>query len=424
MGMTREERVKAYVEQHPGSNAQDVAEALGLHRSGVSADLNRLYRKGILVKQGKRPVRFYPAGSEPGNSCPVEADDQEMPRRGRQPDQDGEPLPAALQEPGGGKHKDAHNGSVFGCIIGSNGSIKAQIQLAKAAVAYPPYGLHTLITGETGVGKSLLAEAMWRYSVSIEAFGSSKHGRTPPFVVFSCAEYADNPQLLLAQLFGYVKGAFTGANENRPGLVERAQGGILFLDEIHRLPPTGQELLFRLIDKGQFRRIGEMQDRSANLMIIGATTETPSSVLLSAFRRRIPVHVELPRLAERPVSERLSLIAHFLLQEANRLGLPVQISGGALKMFMCFDCVANIGDLKNTLQLCCAKGYLSLLSDSQPGEALAEPEKGEDAGRVLKINIEDVPQRVYERMQNMEVLQDPRLSSVFNHVFCIRSYTR
>jgi Sigma-54 interaction domain. len=70
-----------------------------------------------------------------------------------------------------------------------------------------------------------------------------------PFIVFNCADYADNPQLLMSQLFGYVKGAFTGAESSKAGLVEKADGGILFLDEVHRLPSEGQEILFFYLTK-------------------------------------------------------------------------------------------------------------------------------------------------------------------------------
>ncbi|HHV19194.1 MAG TPA: sigma 54-interacting transcriptional regulator, partial [Thermoanaerobacterales bacterium] len=156
--------------------------------------------------------------------------------------------------------------SAFKRIIGFDGSLKPQIQQAKAAILYPPHGLHTLILGPTGVGKSNLAEAMYDYALEI---GSLPDGA--PFIIFNCADYAENPQLLLSQLFGHVKGAYTGAATPKEGLVEKADGGILFLDEVHRLPPEGQELLYFLMDKGKFRRMGETEtERTARVLIIAA----------------------------------------------------------------------------------------------------------------------------------------------------------
>lgn len=95
-----------------------------------------------------------------------------------------------------------------------------------------------LLTGASGVGKTFFAELMHCFAC--------KHtiGSPPPLVYFNCAEYAHNPELLSSHLFGHHKGAFTGASENKTGLVEQADGGYLLLDEVHRLPYEGQEKLF------------------------------------------------------------------------------------------------------------------------------------------------------------------------------------
>ncbi|MCP6612573.1 sigma 54-interacting transcriptional regulator, partial [Klebsiella pneumoniae] len=76
-----------------------------------------------------------------------------------------------------------------------------------------------------------------------------------PFTVFNCAEYANNPELLTSKLFGHAKGAFTGADKAVPGLIETSNGGVLFIDEVHRLPPEGQEKLFHFMDNGSWRRL-------------------------------------------------------------------------------------------------------------------------------------------------------------------------
>ena len=90
-------------------------------------------------------------------------------------------------------------------------------------------------------------------------YGKTMHrfAEDAPFVTFNCADYYNNPQLLISHVFGYVKGAFTGAEQSKAGLVEEADGGVLFLDEIHRLPPEGQEMIFYFMDTGTFNRLGD-----------------------------------------------------------------------------------------------------------------------------------------------------------------------
>lgn len=358
--MARIDNIREYVETYfaqtgktgkpQGVTANQVAEAMGIWRNDASAELNKLYAQGYLRKQGKKPVVYYPVSNE-GRLPTREAPEQSIP----------------VSAMGVQNRETVHQGlDAFSNLIGARGSLKSQIQMAKAAVLYPPNGLHMLITGESGVGKSLFAKEIWRFSNQADR----KRTEPRPFVLFNCAEYAENPQLLQSHLFGYAKGAFTGANADTPGLVEKASGGILFLDEIHRLPPTGQEMLFTLIDEGIFRRLGETVNRKAHLMVIGATTESISSVMLQTFRRRIPVLVELPPLIQRPIQERIALIQYFLIQESNRLNRPIFLSGPTCNSILCADTKANIGDLKNLLQLCCARSYCMYLTGAGEEELL------------------------------------------------------
>lgn len=245
--------------------------------------------------------------------------------------------------------------TAFRSIVGFDGSLKPQIQQAKAAILYPPRGLHTLILGATGVGKSNLAEAMYDYAIEVGVLPDKA-----PFVIFNCADYAENPQLLLSQLFGHAKGSYTGAAEAKEGLVEKADGGILFLDEVHRLPPEGQELLYYLMDKGKFRRMGETEaERTANVLIIAATTEDIESALLLTFRRRIPMTIELPPLSGRPLDERYSILRNFFNEEANRIGVKVKVTQEALRALLLYDCPGNIGQLRSDVQVACARSFLT-----------------------------------------------------------------
>lgn len=245
----------------------------------------------------------------------------------------------------------------FKCVIGSEGSLKSQIQQAKAAIFYPPLGLHTLIIGETGTGKSFLAKKMFEFACEVGRVSKSR------FIVFNCADYANNPQLLYSNLFGHKKGAFTGAVSDKSGLIEKADGGVFFLDEVHRLPPEGQEMLFNIIDNGCFRRLGETEEtRKVNVMIIAATTEEIESRLLATFRRRIPMVIELPPLSERPLQEKLEFIKLFIQQECNKINSSITLTYEACRALLTYNPASNIGQLESDLKVLCAKAYLQYVT--------------------------------------------------------------
>ncbi len=249
----------------------------------------------------------------------------------------------------------------FENLVGTGGSLQTQIQQAKATMLYPPHGLHCLIVGETGVGKSELAEAMYRFSIEAECLP-----QTAPFTIFNCADYAENSQLLITQLFGCVKGAYTGAVTERRGLIEQTDGGILFLDEVHRLSSEGQEMLFQLIDKGHFRRLGEADAvRQANVQLIAATTENIETSLLITFKRRIPMLINIPSLVDRPLIERLQLIQRFFGYESARMNAPMQVALDVIKAYLLYECKGNIGQLKSDIQVTCAKSFLSYVTKKE-----------------------------------------------------------
>ncbi|MDF2678976.1 MAG: system transcriptional activator [Brevibacillus sp.] len=259
------------------------------------------------------------------------------------------------------KTRKVNQAVTFASLIGAKSTLKSAIQQAQAAVLYPPHGLHTLFFGATGVGKSRMAEAMYQFAVEQQVMK-----KNAPFVIFNCADYAKNPQLLLSQLFGYVKGAFTGAQQDKLGLVDQADGGILFLDEIHRLPPEGQENLFYLIDKGVYRRLGEVQfQQKATILIVGATTESPESSLLLTLRRRIPMTIELPSLSEWTQQERLSLIFHFLNEETDRIGREVVVQKDVIASLLTYDCPANMGQLHSDIRVLLAKAFLKTIHQEE-----------------------------------------------------------
>ena len=170
----------------------------------------------------------------------------------------------------------------------------------------------------------------------------------------------NNPQLLISHVFGYVKGAFTGAEQSKAGLVEEADGGVLFLDEIHRLPPEGQEMIFYFMDTGTFNRLGETRrSRQAKVLIIGATTEDPDSVLTKTFVRRIPNIMKIPPLAERSSGEKLDIIKLMFQDEAQRVKKPIRVGVETIKALVGSIGSGNVGQLKSNIKLLCAQAFLS-----------------------------------------------------------------
>lgn len=331
-----------------GVDAYEIEKNLGIVRNNASTLLNSLCNKNKLIKIKGRPVRFIPRRIVEESLYMEEIKSEYEYEELRE---------LILKLDSLKKVEDP-----FKALVGYDKSLRNQIEQAKAAIMYPPNGLHTLIIGPSGVGKTMFAKVMYEYA-------SLKKGKDEdkfPFVSFNCADYYNNPQLLLSQLFGHVKGSFTGADTDKIGLVGKADGGILFLDEIHRLPPDGQEMLFFLMDKGEYYRLGEASvTRKSNLLIIGATTEDPQKSLLKTFLRRIPVIITLPSLKEKSVEEKVELVQELFVEEALRIDKRIIICPEVLKALVLYDCKGNIGQLKSDIRLLCAKSFLRYLQNNE-----------------------------------------------------------
>ncbi|OOM81149.1 sigma-54-dependent transcriptional regulator [Clostridium sp. BL-8] len=323
-----------------GFSAQQIGEHFGVLRSNVSRELNNLCREKKIIKIKNRPVLYFEK----------EQFIKLLNIKGAFDYEEGIDIKDFIDT--SDEKKDR---SPFNSLIGFNRSLKNQIEQAKAALLYPPNGLHTLIIGGTGVGKSLFANMMYKYYKSIKELPED-----PPFIIFNCADYCNNPQLLLSHIFGHVKGAFTGAEKEKEGIVEKADGGILFLDEIHRLPPEGQEMVFYFMDTATYNKLGETdRRRRANVLLIGATTEDPNSALLNTFIRRIPITITIPAFDERSIDEKLELVQYLFSKEAQRVNKAIRISSEAIKALIGSTTYGNVGQLKSNIQLVCAKGFFN-----------------------------------------------------------------
>lgn len=302
-----------------GCSATEIAEDLNLIRGNVSNDLNKLVSEGKAIKIKGKPTLFIAVSEE----------------------------------------KIESGVSIINKFSEANPSLYTAIEQAKAAILYPPNGMNILLLGETGVGKSTFAGLIYKYAIEMDV-----KPKESPFITFNCADYANNPQLLLGQLFGVKKGAYTGADLDKEGLLEKANGGILFLDEVHRLPAEGQEMFFTFMDRGVYRRLGETdRERNGHVLIITATTEDPNTTLLKTFTRRIPMVITIPPLKNRGMEERFNLIKQFMIEESRRLRKSIKVSINSLKAFLSYECDNNIGQLKSDIQLTCAKAYADFLSN-------------------------------------------------------------
>lgn len=222
-------------------------------------------------------------------------------------------------------------------IVYSSESPMAQVtaiakKLAKKAI-------HVLLEGETGTGKELMARFL---------HGASNRAQQP-FVAFNCGAVPES--LLESELFGFEKGAFTGAIKSRKGLFELAHNGTLFLDEIGEAPLSIQVKLLRTLETGEFMRVGGEQVGQSNIRFISATNRNlEHEVEMNRFRSDLLYRLEGIKLAIPPLRERtcdIPAIAHYYLQK--RSGTACEIEPDALELLQRYDWPGNVRQLLNVL---------------------------------------------------------------------------
>lgn len=325
--------------------ASGISGRLGASRNVVSQYLNELAEAGVLIKIKSRPVYFM-------HRSQLEQDwDTQLSNRSFKSVAE---LREALQSPGNVQAVQLEELGFDG-LIGADGSLSYCLEQCKSAVAYPGGGLPLLLYGPTGTGKSMLAHMMYQY-------GAAKGVLAPgaPFVTLNCSEYANNPELVTANLFGHVKGAYTGAVKDNKGLLATSDGGMLFLDEVHCLRAECQEKLFLFMDKGIYHLMGDNDHwHTSDVRLVFATTENPEEALLRTFLRRIPIVANLPALDERSRIEKHKLICFLLREEMARTNHRIYISNAVYSLLMEYTFKGNIGDLKNCIKACCANAFLS-----------------------------------------------------------------
>ena len=229
-----------------------------------------------------------------------------------------------------------------------------------------------LLQGESGTGKELVAHALYNLS--------PRKGK--PFVVLNCGAIPQN--LLESELFGHVKGSFTGAIRDKKGLFEEADGGVIFLDEIGELPLEMQVKLLRTIQEREIKRVGDNKSIKIDVRIIAAThkdllDETRRKNFREDLYYRINVvTIKLPPLRER--KEDIPLLIDFLMQK-NRHGQQIKISRDAMKLILNYKYPGNVRELENIIEracILCEEGCIQ--PEDLPPEVLIERDTAEPVG--------------------------------------------
>jgi len=224
------------------------------------------------------------------------------------------------------------------------GSCEAMQKLHKRLERVAPLNTTVLILGESGTGKELVARALHELSPRVDA----------PLISVNCAAIPES--LIESELFGYEKGAFTGAQGQRKGLVEAADGGTLFLDEIGELPMEAQARLLRLLQEKEIRRLGSTQSRRVDVRVIAATHRNLKQLIKDGLFRedlyfRLNVmEIELPPLRERGM-DILELAQALLKRTIERIGSePLTFSNCALEAISQYAWPGNIRELENAIE--------------------------------------------------------------------------
>lgn len=313
-----------------------LARRFAMQRNTASHYLNQLVAQDVLVKINTRPVYFFHKAAFCQQFFPLSRSEY-----------------ASMAELLAESDRQPEQADHFSLLTGHDGSLRKPIEQMKTALFYPNGGLPLLIVGDSGTGKSYMAELMHEFAIA--------QGLLPPdapFVSFNCAQYASNPELLAANLFGYVKGAFTGAQGDKAGAFEAANGGVLFLDEVHRLDAQGQEKLFTWLDRKEIYRVGETaQGMPISLRLVFATTEDIHSTFLTTFIRRIPILISLPDLQNRSRGEKEALTLQFFWQEARTLSARLQLTPRLLQVLTHYVYRGNVGELKNVVKYAVASAW-------------------------------------------------------------------
>ncbi|NJD11736.1 MAG: sigma-54-dependent Fis family transcriptional regulator, partial [Gemmatimonadetes bacterium] len=229
----------------------------------------------------------------------------------------------------------------YRAIIARSPAMTQALEVAAKVARHPS---PVLITGESGTGKELVARLIHGESDRADA----------AFVPVNCGAIPEN--LLESELFGYVRGAFTGADRDRPGLFEAASGGTLFLDEIGDMPATLQVKLLRVLQDNEVRRLGDNRTRAVDTRLVTATNkDLDEEIRTNDFRRDLFYRIAVVTIHLVPLRQRREeiplLVQHFLEQYNRKLRLDIRgVDPEAMRLLLAHSWPGNVRELENTIE--------------------------------------------------------------------------
>jgi two-component system response regulator PilR (NtrC family) len=247
----------------------------------------------------------------------------------------------ALKKEAGELRRQLRRFTGFDHIIGASEKMRSLFELIETIA---PQSSRVLVTGESGTGKELVARAIHENSARAKA----------PFITINCGAFPES--LLESELFGYMRGSFTGANENRRGLFQAADGGTLFMDEIGNMSLAMQVKLYRVLQEGKVRPLGSTEESDVDVRVIAATNKDfVKEIAEGRFREDlyyrlsvIPIH--LPPLRERREDIPL-LVRSFLDRYSKSMGKKIEgIEPEAMRRLEVYDWPGNVRELENTIE--------------------------------------------------------------------------
>jgi len=292
--------------------------------------------------------------------------------------------------------KELKEGYHFGNVIGVSNNMR---EIYDLILRVAPTKSNILIEGESGTGKELVAKSIHNNSLR----------KNKPVITVNCGAMPEN--LLESELFGHVKGAFTGATSSKPGLFELADGGSIFLDEIGEMPLQLQVKILRLIQEKEYRRVGAVKDSKTDVRIIAATNrDLEEAVKEGLFREDLYYRLNVIKVTLPPLRERKedipALANHFLTKYNEELGRDIKrITTETMDMITHYDFPGNVRELENVIERAVALEQSDvILPESLPGsikgeKVLASSEEIEipDEGIDLEKMMDDMEKKLLEK---------------------------